>query len=124
MENLKGHKIEIKELFSRSNFYRVPEYQRPYSWDDENFQDLIEDLLDAEKEQEYFIGTVVLHKKEGISDIVDGQQRLTTLMILFACLRDLVVDKEFKESIQEKIIQKKNAVDGIPEKIRIEVKDR
>lgn len=124
MKNIDGKKIELKELLSRDYFYRVPEYQRPYSWDEEQFQDLIQDLLDAKKEQEYFLGTIVVHKKEGVNDIVDGQQRLTTTMILLACLRDLIEDQEFKDSIQEKIIQKANVVDGIPEKIRIEVKDR
>ncbi|MEK6589095.1 MAG: DUF262 domain-containing protein, partial [Nitrospinota bacterium] len=89
MKNLDGKKIVIKDLLSREYFYRVPEYQRPFSWEEENFQDLIQDLIDAEKGQEYFLGTVVLHwkERENVYDIVDGQQRITTLMILFACLR-------------------------------------
>lgn len=45
-------------------------------------------------------------------------------MILLACLRDKVSDHEFKDGIQAKILQRKNVVDGIPEKIRLEVKDR
>src|SRR5262249_53332334 len=86
---------------------------------------LIQDLIDANKEQEYFLGTIVLHKrKDGVNDIVDGQQRLTTTMILLACLRDLIDHRGFKESIQVKIMQKANEVDGIPERIRMEVKDR
>lgn len=124
MKNIDAKKIEIKDLLSRDYFYRVPEYQRPYSWDEEHFQDLIQDLLDAKKDQEYFLGTIVVHKKAGINDIVDGQQRLTTILILLACLRDLITEENFKISIQEKIIQKENVVDGIPEKVRIEVKDR
>jgi uncharacterized protein with ParB-like and HNH nuclease domain len=124
MKNIDAVKKELKDLLSREFFYRVPEYQRPYSWDEEHFVDLIEDLLDAKKDQEYFLGTIVVHKKEGINDIVDGQQRLTTILILLACLRDLIEDENFKDSVQEKIIQKENVVDGIPQKVRIEVKDR
>ena len=45
-------------------------------------------------------------------------------MILFACLRDLVEDKDFKSGLQAKILQQRNVVDGIPEKVRLEVKDR
>ncbi|MBK8611841.1 MAG: DUF262 domain-containing protein [Chitinophagaceae bacterium] len=124
MENIEAQKKELKDLLNREFFFRVPEYQRPYSWDEEHFTDLIQDLIDAKKDQEYFLGTIVVHKKDGVNDIVDGQQRLTTIMILLACLRDLIDDADFKSSIQEKIIQKENIVDGIPEKIRIEVKDR
>ena len=126
MKNLDGKKLLIKDLLHRDYFFRVPEYQRPFSWEQEHFQELIQDLLDAEKDQDYFLGTIVVHRKdnENLRDIVDGQQRITTLMILFACLRDLIVDINYKNQIQEKIIQRENQVDGIPEKIRIEVKDR
>lgn len=124
MENIQAEKKELKDLLNREFFFKVPEYQRPYSWDEEHFTDLIQDLIDAKKDQEYFLGTIVVHKKDGVNDIVDGQQRLTTIMILLACLRDLIKDEGFKASIQEKIIQKENIVDGIPQKVRIEVKDR
>lgn len=124
MENIDAKKKVLKDLLSRDNFYRVPEYQRPYSWDEEHFTDLIQDLLDANKDREYFLGTIVVHNKGGINDIVDGQQRLTTILILMACLRDLLTSKDFKGDLQEKIMQKANKVDGIPERIRIEVKDR
>lgn len=124
MENIDAKKKVLKDLLSRDHFYRVPEYQRPYSWDEEHFTDLIQDLLDANKDREYFLGTIVVHQKSGINDIVDGQQRLTTILILMACLRDLINSNDFKSDLQEKIMQKANKVDGIPEKIRIEVKDR
>ena len=45
-------------------------------------------------------------------------------MILLACLRDLIDSAEYKSALQDKILQKKNVVDGIPERIRLEVKDR
>jgi len=124
MENIDAKKKVLKDLLSRDHFYRVPEYQRPYSWEEEHFTELIDDLLNASKDREYFLGTIVVHNKGGVNDIVDGQQRLTTILILMACLRDLLDSKDFKGDLQEKIVQKANKVDGIPEKIRIEVKDR
>lgn len=126
MKELKGKSFLIKDLINGSNFFRVPEYQRSFSWEEENFEALIQDILDADQSSEYFLGTIVLHKKEkdGIYDIVDGQQRLTTLLILFACLRDLIIENDFKNDIQNKIEQKENKVDGIPQKVRIEVRDR
>jgi len=126
MENLEGSKKIIKEILDKEYFFRVPEYQRPYSWDSDNFEELISDLLETDHNQEYFLGTIVLHhkKQEEIYDIVDGQQRMTTLMILFACLRDKIEDDSYKQNIQNKIKQTENKVDGIPEKIRIEVRDK
>lgn len=125
MKNLDGKTIPIGPLLSQDFFFRVPAYQRPFSWDTDNFDDLIDDVISATKDQEYFLGTIVLHhcKDKGHHDIVDGQQRLTSLLILFACLRDLVKEDEYKSGLQAKILQKKSVVDGIPEKVRLEVKD-
>lgn len=126
MKNLDGKTISIGTLFSQQSFYRIPEYQRPFSWDTDHFDDLIDDVVSASKDQDYFLGTVVLHHREdkGHYDVVDGQQRLTSFLILFACLRDLVTNIDFKKALQTKILQQKNVVDGIPEKVRLEVKDR
>jgi hypothetical protein len=131
MENAPMDKLDAKtrtigSLLAHEFFFRVPEYQRPFSWDADNFDDLIDDVLSANKSEDYFLGTIVLHHRmpEGHFDIVDGQQRITSLMILLACLRDLVQDQQYKAGIQAKILQQKNVVDGIPEKVRLEVKDR
>ncbi|MBL8238529.1 MAG: DUF262 domain-containing protein [Bryobacterales bacterium] len=126
MEKLDAKTRAIGNLLSQDFFFRIPEYQRPFSWDTDNFEDLVDDIVLANKDQEYFLGTFVLHhiSVEGHYDVVDGQQRLTSIMILLACLRDLVQDEQYKSGIQEKILQQKNVVDGIPEKVRLEVKDR
>jgi hypothetical protein len=126
MDKLDAKTRPIGTLLSQEFFFRVPEYQRPFSWDADHFEDLIQDIITANREQEYFLGTIVLHHREeaGNYDVVDGQQRLTSLMILLACLRDIVQASEYKSGIQDKILQKKNVVDGIPEKVRLEVKDR
>ena len=126
MKKLEGETITISKLFSEDFFFRVPEYQRPFSWENDNFEDLVNDLTDADRSQEYFLGTIVLQKKDQKNnyDIVDGQQRLTAISIFLACVRDRLSKAEFKKSIQEKILQSENVLDGIPAKIRLEVKDR
>ena len=117
---------KIGELFASSFFFKVPSYQRPFSWDADHFRDLIDDLSTADKSSEYFLGTIVLHKTDDIGnhDIVDGQQRLTSIAILLACLRDAVEHDGIAEDLQDKILQKAKELDGIPEKVRIEVRYR
>jgi uncharacterized protein with ParB-like and HNH nuclease domain len=94
--------------------------------EESNFQDLIDDLISANGRGQYFLGTLVLHKKseKNTYDVVDGQQRLTSLLILIACIRDLIEDQQYKKNLQGKIVQEENKVDGIPEMPRISVKDR
>lgn len=126
MNNLQGSIEVVGKIFSTDFFFNIPDYQRPFAWEDSNFQDLIDDLVSAQSEKNYFLGTIVLHKKNERNsyDVVDGQQRLTSLLILFACLRDLIVDPLFKKNLHGKILQEENRVDGIPEMPRVSVKDR
>jgi hypothetical protein len=66
----------------------LPSYQRPYSWSVKSTNNLFLDTYRAYQEgiQEYRIGSVILHKENEKYNIVDGQQRLTTLSILLYCL--------------------------------------
>ncbi|WP_395406892.1 DUF262 domain-containing protein [Pseudoduganella sp. UC29_106] len=126
MQNIEGKIEPIGKLFSSDFFFTVPDYQRPFAWEESNFQDLVDDLEEARNGQQYFLGTLVLHKRGGKNnyDIVDGQQRITSLLILLACLRDMINDPKFKKSLQDKIVQEENKVDGIPELPRVTSKDR
>jgi len=126
MNNLEGKIEQIGKIFSADFFFTIPDYQRPFAWEESNFQDLIDDLISANGGEQYFLGTLVLHKKPGKNtyDVVDGQQRLTSLLILIACIRDLITDQQYKKNLQGKIVQEENKVDGIPEMPRISVKDR
>lgn len=80
--------ICIGELFKQN--LAIPDYQRPYRWKVENAQILFDDLYASfkkNKEGEYRIGSIVLfHDKEDKYYIIDGQQRVTTLLILLYCL--------------------------------------
>lgn len=98
---LEAHDKLLREIFEDSYQFSIPEYQRPYSWTTEQAGELFDDLyaamLDArasKNEIQYFLGSVVLIKdsKDPASDVVDGQQRLSTLTILFAALRALMPD--------------------------------
>lgn len=79
----------VKNLLETA-FYRIPRFQRPYSWDQENVEDFWNDAVVA-GDPDYFIGSFVLYRSKSDSDllfIVDGQQRLTTITLLLAATRD------------------------------------
>jgi uncharacterized protein with ParB-like and HNH nuclease domain len=86
--------LTIKQLFGNTDsLYQIPRYQRAYSWGDDQLEKLWDDLLEAkENDPNYFLGSVITAKSEDSTsylDIVDGQQRLTTLTILLCVYRDL-----------------------------------
>jgi hypothetical protein len=69
-------------------YFTIPRFQRPYSWDAENINELWEDVI-SQVSNDYFIGSmVVFTKTKQTLAVVDGQQRLTTITILLCCLRD------------------------------------
>lgn len=85
-------KTTIREIFQAEG-YSIPNYQRDYAWKDKNFRDLWEDLEEAieynKKGQGHFIGVMVVAKNEDnkkLYDIIDGQQRTTTIFMLLHVL--------------------------------------
>lgn len=102
----------VAKIFSDDYVFLIPGYQRPYAWTTEQAQDLIDDLLGfmeaaggpVEEMPPYFLGSVVLIKQEGVpnADVVDGQQRLTTLTILLAAIRARAHAPELTKLIYEK----------------------
>lgn len=70
---------------------RIPEYQRPYKWQPQHVNQLLDDLYRHRDKKRYRLGSIVLHVKEaGDHDIVDGQQRLLTLTLICQLLNVLV----------------------------------
>jgi hypothetical protein len=67
-------------------FYRVPRFQRPYSWDASNVEDFWDDVV--ESGSDYFIGSMVIFSDGDSSGLVDGQQRLTTITMMLAAIRN------------------------------------
>jgi uncharacterized protein with ParB-like and HNH nuclease domain len=127
---IKSEKILVKDIFSRM-WFRVPEYQRPYVWGREEINDLLDDLTFAMAEKpdfEYFLGSFVFQSKAAQpekgqefdeNDLLDGQQRMATLLMLFAVLRDLSEDPDAKEDCQKCIYQKASKYKIIPERARL-----
>lgn len=98
-KTLEAHDKLIREIFEGSYQFEIPDYQRPYAWTTEQATELFDDLhsamLDARVSgatSQYFLGSIVLIKndREPKSSVVDGQQRLSTLTMLFAVLRALL----------------------------------
>ncbi|MEM7491755.1 MAG: DUF262 domain-containing HNH endonuclease family protein [Pseudomonadota bacterium] len=98
---LTAKEVYLDELLKPSCFLSLPPYQRSYSWEAEEAGLLLDDLLLAmDKGRPHFVGAVVLVELgEGRCLIVDGQQRLTTLSIMIAALRDLEVDQQVKSNL-------------------------
>ena len=99
-----------------SAYYKIPRFQRPYSWDRENVQEFWDDIV-SDNSGDYFIGSMVVYKAgKQYWGIVDGQQRLTTIMIMLCVLRDKFDElgmKDLSEGIHN-LIERKN-IDNKPE---------
>lgn len=78
--------IQVTEIFQDK--YVVPIYQRKYSWTDKEIEQLLEDIINREENDKYFLGTLTVDKKEdGRYEVIDGQQRLTTLCLIMIYLK-------------------------------------
>ena len=82
----------IRDILQKSNQQLVvPSYQRSYSWNIEQCKDLFKDINNSQNgDNAHFIGTIIRCKRNGSEyDIVDGQQRLTSISLLLAAIRDI-----------------------------------
>ncbi|MBA2396026.1 MAG: DUF262 domain-containing protein [Ktedonobacteraceae bacterium] len=123
---------EIKKIFSDEFVFTIPLYQRPYSWTTEEAGMLLEDLLDAmdegkqdlEEAPPYFLGSIVLTKGDKPdAEVIDGQQRLTTITILLAALR-ASIRAEKAGDLELFLYEKANAFAGTPSRYRLTLRKR
>lgn len=100
-KTLEAHDKLIRKIFEGSYQFEIPDYQRPYAWRTEQATELFDDLYSAMQDardsgasSQYFLGSIVLIKndRDPKSSVVDGQQRLSTLTMLFAVLRTVMPD--------------------------------
>lgn len=77
----------IVEIFKQGNL-TIPEYQRPYKWTVKNTNQLIDDILLHQEKSKYRLGTMVVHDNNGELEIVDGQQRFITILLIAKVLSD------------------------------------
>lgn len=75
-----------KTIFDTDMSYVIPLYQRAYAWEDKQLIQLIEDICDVSKDVNYYIGSLIVSEQNNAFEVVDGQQRLTSLFILLNCL--------------------------------------
>ncbi len=98
----------------------MPSFQRSYSWDKDEAADLLSDLAFAqENDQAHFLGAIVLVRDDKRFLIVDGQQRLTTLTMILAALRDLETDTARSDTLHALIADENNDVVDQPTLWRI-----
>ena len=106
---MQGNLVTLKGLLSGDKVFYIPLYQRGYAWEEKNLQDLWEDLYHLDPSKQHYFGTVLL-KDSGTTetrfavfdrfDVIDGQQRLTTILILLREIisqLNVVGDEEFRE---------------------------
>jgi uncharacterized protein with ParB-like and HNH nuclease domain len=110
IEDIQHKLLSLNDLFSSKAYYRVSEYQRGFSWNEEQFKQLFEDLMHSytqTPDSTYLLGQVILcPTRDGAHDstidnyvhqwdIIDGQQRCTSLLILFVCLRTVLTERDW-----------------------------
>jgi hypothetical protein len=120
MREILGRAVTIRELLKGAK-YSIDYYQREYKWQDKQIRELIDDLTakfledyDAEHERKkvadyahYFLGSIIISKKESTSFVVDGQQRLTSLSLLLIALHHLQEGRPDQVNIDELIVSEK-----------------
>ena len=124
MTRIQPHDIKLKKLF-RGRLFRIPDYQRAYSWEEKHRKDLFSDVKKSfEENTDHFMATVVgMYRGDDektnygdcyqIVDIVDGQQRITTLVLLLKALSEALrhskdPEKKNKAKKLDEILVKRN----------------
>lgn len=126
---IKCEKKVIREIFNM--WYCIPDYQRAYVWDTDQVRDLLNDTISAyreNKEAQYFLGSMVLKINEksenNVSyteyELLDGQQRITTVFLILACMRDMLTAyPQYQNSLAGFVYQAEDAILQQPERMRI-----
>lgn len=134
-ETINASEIPIVGIFANNYRFEIPDYQRPYAWTTNEAGELLDDLLysaervnDVEsvgKASPYFMGSIVIIKDgdDPLAQVVDGQQRITTLTILFCVLRDLAPIED-RDEFQMFIQEIGNKLAGVPGRFRLTVRER
>ena len=118
----------IEQLLTGNRQYQIPDFQRPYVWEEQQATALVNDLLDAWRtnDGDYFLGSIVLVEQPNGDnvDIIDGQQRLTTLCILVALLRHLAgTDAGLHDEIGQLLSIPESRIKGLDERPRLCVRE-
>jgi len=110
---IKAEPYLLRDIFSDKFLFNIPLFQRPFSWTEEHFEklfmDIYESMIESKGSGIYFLGSMVLvNEKENLHQIIDGQQRLVSLITLIAVARDLIKDNDYKKDLQSLLCQKES----------------
>lgn len=129
-----GKEFPIEEIFNGSFVFHIPRYQRPYAWQTEQAETLLDDLLVAmgnldskdDDIESYFLGSIIVVKEEHEknADVVDGQQRLTTLTLLLAAIRALTIDEDGRNELTNLIYEKGKKYSNTSDHFHLTLRDR
>jgi uncharacterized protein with ParB-like and HNH nuclease domain len=127
-KKISGAEYPLSKIFSSDFEYVIPSYQRPYAWTPDQAGELFDDLIaffQAEQDEGYFLGSIVLIKSEdsAFSQVIDGQQRLTTLTILLAAMA-CANEGEDKDELRDYILEPGKKMEGIVPKPRLSLRER
>ncbi len=114
MAKIESKDSHLRDILKDELYYQIPIYQRPYQWTEENCEKLLDDLFfnyEDDRESDYFCGSLVLiaiseDSKAKTYDVVDGQQRLSTFILLAKVLATLYSERlteESKDYLQESL---------------------
>ena len=127
---IKGKEYPLFKIFSSDFDFDIPPYQRPYAWTDEQTGKLFDDLFEAYKDRDlsednYFLGSIVLIKDENTphADVIDGQQRLTTLTIFLSVLASKLPEESAAE-LRDYILEKGKKFEGLKSRPRLRIRNR
>ena len=130
--HIQAGEYPILKVFSPDFIFSIPQFQRPYAWTTEQAGELLEDIITfigdgnipPEKLPPYFLGSIVLTKgSDPKSEVIDGQQRLTTLTILLSVVRSLVPEKP-AAGLTTLLYQEGIEIAGIPDTYRLTLRPR
>jgi uncharacterized protein with ParB-like and HNH nuclease domain len=127
-KKISGSEYPLAKIFSSEFDYVIPSYQRPYAWTVDESSELFDDLLDfhrQEQEDGYFLGSIVIIKEESnpYSEVIDGQQRLTTLTILLAAITSQL-NGSLKTDFENYIREPGRVSQGLAPKPRLALRER
>lgn len=96
MSESKDEINSIKKLFEKSTAIRIPNYQRAYSWEEKHCKQFLDDLIE-QKGKDYYLGQLLFEVDGDTHYIIDGQQRLTTLILLISAILNKLKSSDTKE---------------------------
>ena len=124
---ISAKELPLGKVFTPDFRFTIPSFQRAYIWKAENILQLVSDLDDACKSPgtPYFLGSLILVREgDNRYDVIDGQQRLVSLSIIIAVLRDLERDPDLMRQLDALLVEPGDKLRGIVTEPRLTLRER